>query len=202
MKLAYPEAAVPSTIWSSPRGGDAGENGHAMKRAAVLLVPLLLLAGSCGHASAVEHRNRGLELVEEGRWKEAVAEFDKAIELNPKLFSAYNGRGVAYLELESYKRALENLDKANELAPNQPFILNNRGVAYLGLKQPEQALSEIVRVFVLRVHRTKPMSCGRHSITHAGCEPGGPVTPGLERGIRRLPPPTSTGEPRTLLAAS
>ena len=49
--------------------------------------------------------------------KEAIADYDKAIELNPKDAQAYNNRGVAKKMLKQYKEAIADYDKAIELNP-------------------------------------------------------------------------------------
>ena len=49
--------------------------------------------------------------------KEAIADFDKAIELNPKDARAYYNRGVVKDELKQYKEAIADYDKAIELNP-------------------------------------------------------------------------------------
>jgi len=41
--------------------------------------------------------NQGIALLEEGQYDRAIAYFNKAIELNPRLAEAYSNRGLAYL---------------------------------------------------------------------------------------------------------
>ena len=47
----------------------------------------------------------------------AIADYDKAIELNPKEARAYYNRGVVKDELKQYKEAIADYDKAIELNP-------------------------------------------------------------------------------------
>ncbi|MFQ3575739.1 MAG: tetratricopeptide repeat protein [Cytophagales bacterium] len=56
--------------------------------------------------------------------REAVDDYSKAIEINPKSFVSYNGRGFARTKLQDYKNAMKDLDKAMELmkeANNEPM---------------------------------------------------------------------------------
>ena len=47
--------------------------------------------------------------------REAVDDYTKVIEINPKSYLGYNGRGLARTKLQDYKNALKDLDKALEL---------------------------------------------------------------------------------------
>ena len=49
--------------------------------------------------------------------QEAIADYDTAIELNPKDAQTYNNRGVAKKMLKQYKEAIVDYDKAIELNP-------------------------------------------------------------------------------------
>ena len=64
----------------------------------------VLLVACSGTSGATEHNNNGVTLLHEGKPAEAIAELDKAIELNPELAVAYNNRGRAYGELGSMSR--------------------------------------------------------------------------------------------------
>ena len=63
--------------------------------------------------SLAEQRfQRGLELGDEGRWKEAITEFDAALSLNPDHGSAHAQRGFAYAELGEVDRAIADIHHA------------------------------------------------------------------------------------------
>jgi tetratricopeptide (TPR) repeat protein len=82
-----------------------------------------LLAGACsGLLEAISHNNIGRELIDEGRWEEALAELDMAMELDPELAEAYNNRGSTYSYLEQYEQTKADLDKAIKLDPNNAVV--------------------------------------------------------------------------------
>ena len=68
---------------------------------------------------------------EKGAYKDyygAIADYSKAIELNPNYAMAFYNRGVIKNELEDYKRAIEDYNKAIELNPNYAMAYYNRGL--------------------------------------------------------------------------
>jgi tetratricopeptide (TPR) repeat protein len=79
---------------------------------------------------------QGNSHVEAGRWPEAVAAYQKAIELDPSLQAAYANLGVAYYQLGEFDRAASQYKKALELDPEDIEVSYNLGALYL-----QQALS-------------------------------------------------------------
>ena len=59
----------------------------------------------------------------------AIADLDKALELDPKFALAYMNRGNAKIELKQYTEAIADYDKAIELEPNFAPAYTNRGNA-------------------------------------------------------------------------
>ncbi len=51
---------------------------------------------------AEAYNNRGVAYKSLGNYTQAIADFNKAIEINPRLGEAYNNRGVAYKNLGKY----------------------------------------------------------------------------------------------------
>jgi tetratricopeptide (TPR) repeat protein len=72
---------------------------------------------------------RGRQLTNEGKYTEALAFFDRAIQLNPDLPIAFNSRGFAYLKLRLYLHAIEDFELAIQLNPHYTNALWNRSVA-------------------------------------------------------------------------
>ncbi len=68
----------------------------------LLLAPIILLSG-CGSLSEAEkYYEAGLNLQKQGEMPEAIAEYDKAIELNPGAPNGYVIRGLAYSSLGQF----------------------------------------------------------------------------------------------------
>ena len=83
------------------------------------------------HHQAYEALYRGLSAEDKGELDKAIQNYDKAIELKPDFFGAYNNRGVTYREKHDFDKAIQNYDKAIEIKPDYADAYNNRGVAYV-----------------------------------------------------------------------
>ncbi|WP_414588282.1 CHAT domain-containing protein, partial [Scytonema sp. PCC 10023] len=85
--------------------------------------------------------NRGVALGNLGRHEEAIASYDKAIEIKPDYDSAWNNRGVALGNLGRYEDAVASYNKAIEIKPDDDSAWYNRGVALGELGRYEEALA-------------------------------------------------------------
>jgi tetratricopeptide (TPR) repeat protein len=66
---------------------------------------------------AIAYYRRGLAYASKKEYDRAIADYTRAIELDPKNLSAYNDRGVAYTSKGDYERAIADVTRAVELAP-------------------------------------------------------------------------------------
>jgi tetratricopeptide (TPR) repeat protein len=92
-----------------------------------------------GTPSAEEYIKRANETKDTN---EKLAFAEKAIELSPVLWSAYNLRGNIFFERREYQRALDDYSKAVELNPSDAVVWNNRGNTYMRMKQSDKALED------------------------------------------------------------
>ena len=91
---------------------------------------------------AAEWFEKGYAAGTSGNYNEALASFNKAIELDPKDADAYNNRGIAYDNLGNHKQAIKDYNKAIELDPKNAKAYNNRGGAYGDLGNYKQAIKD------------------------------------------------------------
>ena len=68
----------------------------------------------------------GSSLYSSGRFEEAVASYDKALEINPHYGEIWSNRGLTLVRLGKYEEALNCFDKALEIQPDNDLILKNR----------------------------------------------------------------------------
>jgi tetratricopeptide (TPR) repeat protein/serine/threonine protein kinase len=93
------------------------------------------------HAHAYYCRGNAFQNL--GRFDEAISDYTKAIELNPKLADAWHNRGALYCDrLGQPEKALADLSKALELEPKDAENWFNRGETYTELDQPQKALAD------------------------------------------------------------
>ena len=82
----------------------------------VLALGSPLMTG-CVNALATNFYNSGVEKYEKGDYQGAIADYDKAIEINPQYADAYINRGIAKYDLKDYQGAIADYDKAIEINP-------------------------------------------------------------------------------------
>jgi tetratricopeptide (TPR) repeat protein len=79
----------------------------------------------------------------------AIADYTKAIELNPNKAQIYNNRGLAKDKLKDYNGAIADYSKAIELDPNYTNAYNNRGVQKKMLKDYNGAIADYSKAIEL-----------------------------------------------------
>lgn len=78
---------------------------------------------------------------EMGRYQEAVADCDRAIELYPKSVGAYHARAIAKAEMGRHEEAFADYDKAIELDPKYANAYYGRAIAKGKLGRLEEAVA-------------------------------------------------------------
>ena len=103
--------------------------------------------GVPGNAEA--HYLLGGHYQERGRQREAIAEFSKAIAIDPRHVKAYNGLGVSYTQLKEYGPAMQAYAAALALDPNLDYVHNNMGYAYMIQGYTDEAIQAFERALAL-----------------------------------------------------
>lgn len=121
-----------------------------LMRTAVLLQLTVGIAGTITPALAEEmHLIRGLHLLNENNYKEAVNELTRAIKADPKNFDIYDDRASAYYMLSKYKLAVADEDKSLALSSHFLGYLN-RGGALLELARYDEAVQDFLKALQFR----------------------------------------------------
>ncbi|MDD4888542.1 MAG: tetratricopeptide repeat protein [Phycisphaerae bacterium] len=79
----------------------------------------------------------------------ALGDLSKAIELEPKLWQAYNHRGFIRARLGKVEEAIRDQTTAHELAPREVSPLIQRGLVYRTQKKMDEALRDFTRAVEL-----------------------------------------------------
>jgi tetratricopeptide (TPR) repeat protein/serine/threonine protein kinase len=83
------------------------------------------------------------------RNEDAVADYSRAIELDPKDARFWYNRGVAYHRLRQMDKALGDFSRAIELHPKEARAWSHRGLAYHALGQPGNAIADYSKAIEL-----------------------------------------------------
>lgn len=123
---------------------------RASKASGVLGLVLLVVAGGVfvywrtgGDDAPGEYEVRkGNYRLEDGRYEEALREFSRALDVDPRSVRAYQGIGVTYLETGRLEEAVETFGKALSLDPSYAIAYADRGIALDRLGRHEEALRD------------------------------------------------------------
>ena len=125
----------------------------------ILVLMAALLAGSQAWTAEVGtaqyYLEQGNANLEADNPDQAITDYSRALEINPRLAEAYNNRGNAYDRKGQYDQALADYNSALKIDPRYTEASVNRGYValdyikrgndYLGKKQYDQAISEYSR---------------------------------------------------------
>jgi tetratricopeptide (TPR) repeat protein len=92
-------------------------------------------------AEAHYYLGLALDLAGPGRADEAIAAYQRALELNPKFLKALNNLGAALANKGKDQEAIEAYQKALKLAPRDYVVLYNLGVSYSNSGQLPAAIA-------------------------------------------------------------
>ena len=103
-------------------------------------------ASSAGTADA--HHMYGLTLLKQGYYPEALKEFRRALEINPKRNNTYFNIGSCYERMGQFELALQNYTKELEVDPDDPDVFARMGRVYYKVKRFREALECLDRALL------------------------------------------------------
>ena len=118
-----------------------------MKKNLILLCSIvgcmLFTCNVYGQTTANDYLARGAESLGAGNLYDAILNFSKAIELDPKSAVAYNGLAASYQRQGKVEMAIVNFTKAIELNPSYKEAYFGRGVCYLKPGDYDKAIMDL-----------------------------------------------------------
>uniref|UniRef100_A0A8C7ULM0 Uncharacterized protein n=1 Tax=Oncorhynchus mykiss TaxID=8022 RepID=A0A8C7ULM0_ONCMY len=103
---------------------------------------------------------KGIKLVQEGQYSQAVVMFTEAIKYDPKDYRFFGNRSYCYSCLEQYPQALSDAERSIQLAPDWPKGHFRKGSALIGMKdlgfEEGQSVSLLERFTTLQAVLTSP----------------------------------------------
>jgi tetratricopeptide (TPR) repeat protein len=92
---------------------------------------------------AKTHTASGQALARSGKTAEALAEYDKAIVLDPHYAEALYSRGLLYQTMRQHQLAIDDFGSANGLTPQRAEPLLGRAISYLAIDKPNEAAADL-----------------------------------------------------------
>jgi tetratricopeptide (TPR) repeat protein len=89
------------------------------------------------------HTAQGQALARSGKTEEALAEYDKAIVLDPHHAEALYSRGLLYQSQQQHQLAIADLGSANGLTPQRAEPLLARAISYLAMNKLNEAAADL-----------------------------------------------------------
>ena len=102
------------------------------------------------NTNAIEVYEKGLALVNQERYQEAIAAFDAAIQLKPTVAVAWISRGVALERLGNHAEALASHEQAIKLEPSNFLAWYNKGIQLQELGRYPEAI--VAHEHALKLH--------------------------------------------------
>ena len=113
--------------------------------------------------SAIDFYRQGYDLWSQGKFAEALAAYDKSIQLNPNYADAYAGRASCLNGLNRYSEALAAIDRAIQLNADNTYSWSIRGFALENLGRYGEALKSYDTAIQLRSDNRDAIE-GRNSV--------------------------------------
>jgi tetratricopeptide (TPR) repeat protein len=98
--------------------------------------------------------NNGLAYLNKQMYDEAIAEFTKAIEINPHFTEAYYNRGLVHAHKGNFDQAIADYTKAIENNSNDADIYYNRGFTYSKRGNLDEAIADYTKAIELSPNQT------------------------------------------------
>jgi Flp pilus assembly protein TadD len=71
------------------------------------------------------HVEFGIQVAQRGLWREAIYQWQRAVEIDPTYAEAYNDLAIGYEQEGNFAKAREAYEKALQLDPDNPQIRQN-----------------------------------------------------------------------------
>jgi tetratricopeptide (TPR) repeat protein len=160
--LTYPTLAQAGGKADAIAGYLAAERGE--DALAVKLYTRAIMSGELSAEDLIEsYNNRGRGYDGLGQYDKAIADYNKALELDPTHIFAYNNRGNVFAILGQYDKAIADYNRAIQLNPHYASPYNGRGNAYLFQGEFSRALAEFNRALEIEPGYASPY-CGRGNV--------------------------------------
>jgi tetratricopeptide (TPR) repeat protein len=110
----------------------------------------IFMLNRLNNKNALELYNQGNTLIQLQRYQEALATYEKAIDIKPDYPQALYGQGKALFQLKKYQESLIAYDQAIQIQPNYLEAWTNRGFVLVRLKRYSEAIATVDKALQLK----------------------------------------------------
>ncbi|WP_445638295.1 hypothetical protein NSTC745_03552 [Nostoc sp. DSM 114161] len=132
-----------------PKKGLLGKLLLAIFLFGVTGIASILILNHVNSKNAIELSKQGNTLFDLQRYQEALAVYEKAVNIRPDYAQAWNGQGKTLSQLKKYKDALAAYDKAIQLKPDYLEAWVGRGLAFDNLQRYQDAIASFNKALEL-----------------------------------------------------
>ncbi len=122
---------------------EAHNDGHLSEAVDIYTRILEAVPDTDGNVLAVIHKHRGMAFFAMNKLDDALDDFQKSIDADPKAFRSYYYKGIVYSILKKYKEAIECYSKSLELNEVQAHANFRRAMAYYELGEYERSMNDL-----------------------------------------------------------
>lgn len=119
----------------------------------LLIIPAMGLFWGIDYWSSSKQRppevKRGISLIEEKKFEEAIKELETAVNLYPQNYLAHDNLGYAYFKSGGYEEAVREFRTAAKIKPKDKMIYTYLGEALIWTGKPEEAMPELKNAIIL-----------------------------------------------------
>lgn len=149
-----------------------------MKTRYILVVWFILVISGCG-VGVSEYKDAvldGVSALNSGKLDEAMADFNRAVKLDPNKSDGYLGRADVLNAMQRYEDALADYHRAIEINPDFAKSYVNRGIAHSHLGQHKKAIADFEKALALDPEIDDPPGFIKRLFDNS---------PNTDKGIRR-----------------
>ena len=114
------------------------------------------------------HNNLALHLAGCGRVDEAIAEYQKALQITPRYWEAHNNLGVALKQTGRWEEAIEQFRTAADLNPTTPGVRFNLAESLMPRRRFNEAAEQFEKWAQLEPNLVEPRDRLGNALTAAG----------------------------------
>lgn len=110
----------------------------------IIIFPALLSCATTQQKAAA-YNSQGIIYIEEGKYDQAISEFNKAIEIDSSNAVSYFNRGLVYLGKGQFDEGISDLNKSIEINPSDGQTYYYRGRVYYLKKEYDKSWADVKR---------------------------------------------------------